>query len=158
MLVLCAIGLRSGRQMIRRLLTVVGTGPDLRLLHVIDVRPLHEVERVAGPLRHGPLGGPARDRAISAAEEAAGSEALAGALQEAQQAGGRAVMRLERGVPEHVVVAVAREIGASLVVVCAREIPDGIALPGPASIGHTARFVIDHAPCDVLLLRFCAES
>ena len=24
---------------------------------------------------------------------------------------------------------------------------------GPASVGHTARFVIDHAPCDVLLLR-----
>jgi nucleotide-binding universal stress UspA family protein len=24
---------------------------------------------------------------------------------------------------------------------------------GPASIGHVARFIIDHAPCDVLVLR-----
>jgi nucleotide-binding universal stress UspA family protein len=24
---------------------------------------------------------------------------------------------------------------------------------GPESVGHIARFVLDHAPCDVLLLR-----
>jgi nucleotide-binding universal stress UspA family protein len=25
--------------------------------------------------------------------------------------------------------------------------------PGPHSVGHTARFVVDHAPCPVLLIR-----
>jgi nucleotide-binding universal stress UspA family protein len=64
---------------------------------------------------------------------------------------GAVTTQLMRGQPERVIVDLAaREV--DLVVVGARE---GVAvLPtGPESVGHVARFVLDHAPCNVLLVR-----
>ena len=153
MFVLCAIGLRNGPQMVRRLLEVIGRSQHLVLLHVIDVEPRQDLAHLAGPLRQGPLGGSARQREMSEAEQTAGSQILAETLREIQRAGVTATTRLEKGIPERTIVAVAREVGASVVAICARELPAPHPLQGPASIGHTARFVIDHAPCDVVLLR-----
>ena len=57
------------------------------------------------------------------------------------------------GEPGRVVCGIATERGATLVVVGARDHPAPRPGPGPGSVGHTARFVLDHAPCPVLLLR-----
>ncbi|MFN8474839.1 MAG: universal stress protein [Anaerolineae bacterium] len=60
---------------------------------------------------------------------------------------------VERGKPEQVIVRVAQEGGVALIAIRAREGTAGHPRLGPASVGHTTRFVLDHAPCDVLLLR-----
>lgn len=153
MRVLCAIGRRGGAELARRALELAGANPELTLLYVIDSGPRRDLDQWTGPLRRGPLGGPARTHAIEAAEDSSSDEILTEAEAAAQQAGVSATRRVERGKAEQVIVAVAREIGAELVAIRARERPEEHPLQGPPSIGHTARFVVDHAPCDVLLVR-----
>ncbi len=153
MLVICAVGRRGGIQLVRRVVLLVGPPAELLLLHVIDTGPRQELERLGGPLRHGPRGGPGRERELDAAEESGGQGALDEAFATAQAAGLRATTRLERGKPEQVIVRVADEVKAALIVIDARDNPTEHPPHGPASVGHTARFVLDHAPCDVLLLR-----
>ena len=61
---------------------------------------------------------------------------------------GRPVRRLwERGSAEREVVAAA---GAADLLVCVRDGAPG--RRGPDSLGPAARFVVDHAPCEVLLV------
>jgi nucleotide-binding universal stress UspA family protein len=153
MRVLCAIGRRGGAELVRRTLMLAGANPDVVLLHVVDPGPRRDLEQLTGPLRRGPMGGPAHTRAMEAAEDAAGRDALAEALVEAQQAGVSAATRFERGRAEQVIVAVAQEVNAELVAIRARERPEDHPLHGPLSVGHAARFVVDHAPCIVLLVR-----
>lgn len=155
MRIVCSVGLRAGPDLVRRILAVTaGIQPELVLVHVIDTGPRKDLAHLSGPLHFGPRGGdPRRDAAIDAAEEAAGRTALDEALAEAQAAVANAVARVERGKPEQVIVAVAREVQATLVALRARDHSEGHPFVGPASVGHVARFVLDHAPCDVLLLR-----
>lgn len=158
MRIICSIGQRAGADLVRRVLAVTaGTpsaAPELVLVYVINAGQRHDLAQISGPLRFGPRGaGPRHDAAIDAAEEAAGRASLAEAEAAAQTAGVRAVARVERGKPEQVVVAVAREVQADLVAIRARDHAEGHPFLGPASVGHVARFVLDHAPCDVLLLR-----
>ena len=90
-----------------------------------------------GPAGHEP------GEAFAGIEE----EQAAALFDEAEARIGRPVSRLwERGVAEHEVVAAAS--GAD-VLVCVR---DGAGRPGPDSIGPATRFVVDHAPCGVLLV------
>jgi len=154
MRIVCAVGLRGGAELMRRVLAVAaGAQPELVLLHVIPTGPREDLAHITGPLRPGPRGEPRHARDISAAEEAAGRAALAEAAAEAQAASVPATLRLERGRPEQVAVAVAREVRAGLVAIRARDHAEGHPFIGPGSVGHVARFVLDHAPCDVLLLR-----
>jgi nucleotide-binding universal stress UspA family protein len=51
------------------------------------------------------------------------------------------------------ILQIAEDAKVSLISMWAREGTEGHPHIGPASVGHTARFVLDHAPCDVLLLR-----
>lgn len=154
MTILCAIGTRGGAGLVQRALAYAKTGDDLLLVHVIDTRPRHELDRLPGPLlRHGPRGGPERAHALDAAETVAGEQALAEAETVARDAGMLATTRLERGKPEQMIVAVAREAAATLIVIRARDWAERHPGFGPGSVGHTARFVLDHAPCDVLLVR-----
>ncbi|HEX6796104.1 MAG TPA: universal stress protein [Ktedonobacterales bacterium] len=155
MKILCAIGSRGGAELVRRILpSAAALGADLLLVHVIDLGPRHELEHLPGPLLHrGPHGGPERTQAMDAAETAAGQRALAEALAVAQAGGLTAQSRLERGKPEQAIVALARETGADRIVIRARQSPEHHPPLGPGSVGHTARFVLDHAPCDVLLVR-----
>lgn len=155
MRIVCAIGLRAGPDLVRRVLAVTaGAQPELILVYVIDVSPRKGMAQMSGPLRFGPRGDdPRHGAAITAAEEAAGSAALDEALTAARAARVSAEVRLERGKPEQIIVAVAHEAQASLVAIRARENAEGHPFIGPASVGHVARFVLDHAPCDVLLLR-----
>jgi len=154
MYVLCAIGLRGGASLVARVLSLTGGhAVELLLLYVRDPRPRRELERLASPLRRGPVGGPERERALRTAEEAAAQAALNEALQVAKQAGVPASTRLADGPAERVIVEIAREVQADVIAIRAREIPGDHPVHGPGSVGHTARFVLDHAPCDVLLVR-----
>jgi nucleotide-binding universal stress UspA family protein len=152
MRVLCAIGRRGGPELIQRVADVIGGKPELLLLCVIDAGPRHDLEHLLGPLRHGPLG-PGREQALRATEEAAGKAALEETLAAAQEAGFSASTIIERGKPEQVIVRVAGDEEGSLIAIWAREGAEGHPRIGPASVGHTARYVVDHASCDVLLLR-----
>jgi nucleotide-binding universal stress UspA family protein len=157
MRILYAIGRRGGAGLVQRALELAGTNPDLVLLHVADQGPRRDLEHLTGPLRRGPLGDPARIREMEAAEDTAGRDVLAEALSEAQQLGIAATTRFERGRAEQVIVAVAQEVNAELVVIRAHERPENHPAQGPASVGHTARFVVDHAPCDALLVRIMPD-
>lgn len=155
MRLLCAIGQRDGALVVRSALALVKGPIELILLHVVDDRPRRDVERFTGPLRRT---APERQREIAEAEESAGQAALAEAAAEAATHEAEALvapvmLRLEWGKPEHVIVALAREVQADVVVLRPREISNGFPQIGPPSIGHSARFVVDHAPCPVLLLR-----
>ena len=153
MMIVCAIGLRRGPQLLQRLAPLLKSGEDLLLVHVIDATPRQKWEQAPSPLRLGPHPRPERDRQMNEAEINLGQTILAEALAEAQRLGWTAAVRLERGKPERVLVQVAQEIGAKLLVEFARELPEGHPIIGPSSVGHAARFVLDHAPCPVLLLR-----
>jgi nucleotide-binding universal stress UspA family protein len=149
MRILCAIGIRRGSELVRRVAAITRKGDELVLLHVIDTGPRHDLDRLRGPLHahhehHGEL---------DAAEEDAGKATLKESLAEAGRLGLAAAERLERGRPEHVIVSLAGELPAQLVVLHARESPQAHPQAGPPSVGHTARFVVDHSPATVLLLR-----
>jgi arsenical pump membrane protein len=64
----------------------------------------------------------------------------------------------KEGRPEREIVNSATEWAADLVVICPRS-PQSAGPPlGPKSVGHVARFVLDHAPCPVLLVRPIARE
>jgi nucleotide-binding universal stress UspA family protein len=105
-------------------------------------------------LRHSPGGpeiAPGRVREMAAAEEARGDDALAEAGRLAgPMAAAIKLARLE-GEPGRVVCELAAGEHADLVAVRA----GGKDQPpvGPKSLGPAARFIADHSPCPVLLLR-----
>jgi len=152
-MIICAIGLRRGAELIKHL-SLLQKGPEpLLLVHVIDAGPRRGWEQTLRPVRPGPHPPWERNARMNGAEVRSGETILSEAQAAAGRLGWTAAVRLERGNPEQVLVAVARETGASLLVEFARELPEGHPVTGPSSIGHTARFVLDHAPCPVLLLR-----
>ena len=170
MKVLCAIGMQGGPEIILRVREVIGVQHELYLLHVIDTGPRHTLEEyLHGPglLRHPPLPPhepgplhrppppppPGRERPIDEAEQAAGRAALEEASQEAERAGFHIQTDIQRGRPEQVIVQMAQSWGCQLIAIQASEGTQGRPQIGPESVGHIARFVLDHAPCDVLLLR-----
>jgi nucleotide-binding universal stress UspA family protein len=118
-------------------------GADLTLLHVIDV---NTVQAIAGA-RAGLLGRGHSYDAAGAAEQAL-TEAQHALLAGAQERLGRPARLLARqGRIEREVIAACEDTG---LLVLARD-GDHTRL-GPHSIGHHSRFVIDHAPCRVLLV------
>jgi nucleotide-binding universal stress UspA family protein len=155
MRVVCAIGRRGGPELIGRLAAISGGHAECLILHVIDKGPRQDLEDfLRGPLHRRPdHGPPPHEAALDEAEEAAGRAAVEEALAVAQQSGLKAEANVRTGNPERTIVEFAREMQASLIAISGREGEEGLPHVGPVSVGHTARFVIDHAPCDVLLLR-----
>jgi nucleotide-binding universal stress UspA family protein len=64
----------------------------------------------------------------------------------------------KQGRPEREIVNTAAEWHADLVIICPRAEYGGRHVIGPKSVGHVARFVLDHAPCPVLLVRPLARE
>ena len=155
MKVVCAIGQREGGELVQRMVELLGVRHECLLVRVIDPGPRHELaEFLRGPLHRPPHPGPERREAsLGAAERKAGLSAVEEAQTAAQRAGLAATTITKEGQPEKVILETAREFGAGLIVLRAREGADGRPRIGPASVGHTARFVIDHAECSVLILR-----
>ncbi len=121
-------------------------------VHVIDARGRLDL----GVLRRGFVGAGPLPRHLAADIEAAGAEhaqvvlgAAAVAFTDLGLPGEDGLVRL--GEPGREICAAAAAWRADLLVLQAsrRLRPE----PGPRSVGHTARFVVDHAPCAVLLLR-----
>jgi nucleotide-binding universal stress UspA family protein len=69
--------------------------------------------------------------------------------------GAEAIQR--QGRPEREIVNTAAEWRADLTIICPRAEYGHKPTIGPKSVGHVARFVLDHAPCPVLLVRRLAR-
>ena len=118
--------------------------PDGAQLAVLCVAS-HEAEEAAQAPRAGLLG--RHPKPPPPSEVRIGEQEADRLLEAAAQRAGRPVEReLRRGRPEDEVVAAAR--GADLLVL-ARDGKPGP--PGPKSLRPPTRFVLDHAPCAVLL-------
>jgi nucleotide-binding universal stress UspA family protein len=119
------------------------------MLYVIDTSPRKDIEytRERFLRRAGP---PApREHEMQQAEHAAAEDILNEALRYLPNA-----EALERqGRPEREIVNIAAEWKADIVILCPRAEYGGKPAIGPKSVGHVARFVLDHAPCPVLLVR-----
>jgi nucleotide-binding universal stress UspA family protein len=138
---------------------VAGTGGpavEVTLLHVVETGP-RELAAYQPAVRRGPWPLPKKDaiegRLKDADEEAATAllavwhDRFAAALPTAQ------IARLvAQGRPEQEIVVAAKRLNADALVLCARP-RSGPAEPGPRSVGHVARFVLDHSPVPVLLIR-----
>jgi nucleotide-binding universal stress UspA family protein len=94
---------------------------------------------------------PHRERDLAGAEIAGGIEALAEAEHVASRMAARVESRQLDGDPGHVVCEIAKDERADLVAV--RGTAQGRPPVGPGSLGPIARFIVDHSPCPVLLLR-----
>jgi nucleotide-binding universal stress UspA family protein len=124
------------------------------LLYVSDIRPeaelAHALHRLPG---RAPARGRAAERARHVAEwsEADVRAAVAAWLARTERA---AELIVTRGHPEREILRVAEERGIAVVVLGGgRGLPGRYPGPGPYPLSPVARFVVDHARCDVLLLR-----
>lgn len=150
MRVLCCLDGSNAEQIGRAVSTMLRAEPlTIGLLYVIDVKPHEEMERQRERfLRPGALPGPLREQ-IRQAEEAAAQDIL----EEGKRYFSDAVTLRRAGRPEREIVNTAAEWRADVIVMCSRSPQKGGPALGPKSVGHVARFVLDHAPCPVLLVR-----
>jgi nucleotide-binding universal stress UspA family protein len=116
---------------------------------VIDVGPRRDIDRTRErfwrpPLHHEPV-----TDEMEAAERAASEEILKAGLGYLPLA----ETLLREGRPELEIVNAAAEWRADVILICPRAEYGEPPHIGPRSVGHVARFVLDHAPCPVLLLR-----
>ncbi len=117
---------------------------DVTLLHVAST----EAETLASAARHGLLGRHPPPHAAPEPLRAISDQAVQQLLAEAHTRLGRpATLQARRGRVEHEVVAAASSMD---ILVLARD--GDRARLGPRSLGPTARFVVDHAPCRILLI------
>jgi nucleotide-binding universal stress UspA family protein len=121
----------------------------IALLTVIDLGPRRDIDRTRErfwrpPLHHEPV-----TEEMHVAERAAAEDILKTALDHLPQA----ETLLRQGRPELEIVNAAAEWRADAILICPRAEYGEPPQIGPRSVGHVARFVLDHAPCPVLLLR-----
>jgi nucleotide-binding universal stress UspA family protein len=142
----------SASHLLAAALPLVATPARWGAVHVIDARGRLDL----GALRHGIAGaGPLPPHLVAAIEEAGHEHAsvvlaaTAAAFTERGLLSDAGLVRL--GEPGREICAAAVAWSADLVVLRASRHPRPE--PGPRSVGHTARFVVDHAPCPVLLIR-----
>jgi nucleotide-binding universal stress UspA family protein len=138
------------------LLGLDGPTVVLQLLHVVDSGPRGLLPIGPGP-RRGPWPKPSDasiQRRVTVAEDEGATALLAAWHQRFSASLPAATMSTEvrRGQPEQEVIAAAKAFRADAIVLCARP-RSGPTEPGPRSVGHVARFVVDHAPVPVLLVR-----
>jgi len=119
------------------------------LLYVIDSGPRHDMQLHRESLfRTGPL--PQRQEArMNAAETIAAQDIL----QEGSKYFPTAEILQRSGQPEQQIVDVIFSWQADVVLLCPRSPEQDGPSIGPHSLGHVARFVVDHAGCPVLLIR-----
>lgn len=112
---------------------------DVTLLHVVDVGTAAAMSGPAGLLGRSGGAGPGEFLLAQAEQELIDAAA--------DRLGRPAGQSLRRGRPEREVVAACADVD---LLVLARD-GDRSRL-GPRSLGHHTRFVVDHAPCQVLLV------
>ncbi len=164
MRVLCCLDGTNTERLARQVFTLLNSA-DLRLalLYVIDAGPGHDMER----LRQRYVGLGQRGADLLAQTGQAEQEQAEEILTTAQDAfraqwpgGAPGAEQMERvllrGQPEQEIVRQSAARAIDVILICNRRVVGPFAPPhppGPKSVGHVARFVLDHAPCPVLLLR-----
>ena len=116
----------------------------LGILYVIDTGPRKDIDHIRERFLRPPR---PREHEMQQAKHAAAQDILNEALRYLPNA--ETFQR--QGRPEREIVNVAAEWQADLVIICPRAEYGGKPAIGPRSVGHVARFVLDHAPCPVLL-------
>ncbi len=126
----------------------------LGLLYVVDSGPQADMERQRERFLRS------RDFAGSRLEQM--RQAEQDAAQDILEEGRRYLHEGEtlqrEGRSEREIVNCAAEWRADLIVLCPRSSLDRNLELGPKSVGHVARFVLDHGPCPVLLVRPLARE
>ena len=125
--------------------------PDriVAVIYVVDKGPHHDIEHTRERFFRPPAPPPAREKQMLEVEQTSAREIIDEVLRTLP---GAEVFQRE-GRPEREIVNTAAEWRADLIIVCPRaEYRDKNQI-GPKSVGHVARFVLDHAPCPVLLIR-----
>lgn len=164
MRVLCCLDGTNTERLAQQVFALLNV-KDLRLvlLYVIDVGPGHEMERIRQ--RYMGMGQRGADllAQTTQAEQEQGEEIVTMAQSTFRThwpGGAPSAEQIEnvllRGKPEQEIVRLGASMSIDLIVLCNRRVlgpHEPPHPPGPKSIGHTARFIIDHAPCPVLLLR-----
>lgn len=150
MRVLCCLDGTNIEQMQMAIRNIINNDTlTVGFLYVIDSGPRKEVERQTGPLLRHARPDSHRYEEMRRADMAASQEILAEGRNLFPNA--EAVQR--EGRPEREIVNYAAEWNANVIVICPRSPQRGGPTIGPKSVGHVARFVLDHAPCPVLLVR-----
>lgn len=124
------------------------------LIYVTDTGPRHDIEHLRERFLRPPGPPPPREEEMRQAERSSAQDILNEGLRRFPSA--EAIQR--QGRPEREIVNAAAEWQANLVIICPRAEYGGRHTIGPKSIGHVARFVVDHAPCPVLLVRPVARE
>ncbi len=124
------------------------------LVYVIDTGPHGELERQRERYLRGPGLAPLRKEQVEHAELAVAQDIL----EEGSRYLPGAELLRRTGKPEREIINCAAEWNADLIVICSRSPHHTGPLLGPKSVGHVARFVLDHAPCPVLLVRQQANA
>jgi nucleotide-binding universal stress UspA family protein len=150
MRVLCCLDGTNGEQVSKATEMLSPTQPlTLGILYVIDTGPRKDIEHTRERFLRRP--GPPRSR------EDEMQQAELAAAQDVLNEGLRYIPNAEtfrrQGRPEREIVNIAADWQADLVIICPRGEYGGKPTIGPKSVGHVARFVLDHAPCPVLLVR-----
>jgi nucleotide-binding universal stress UspA family protein len=155
MRVLCCLDGTNAEQ-VSKATEILSTSQPLTfgVLYVIDTGPRKDIEHTRERFLR-PRGRPLlREDEMHHAEQAAAEDILNEALRFLPSA--ESLKR--QGRPEREIVNVAAEWQADVVVICPRAEYGGKPTIGPKSVGHVARFVLDHAPCPVLLVRPLARE
>ncbi|HLI68189.1 MAG TPA: universal stress protein [Ktedonobacteraceae bacterium] len=125
------------------------------LLYVIDTEPRREIERTRERFMRRPSGPLApRQERIRQAEQASAQDILNEGLR--YFPGAETIQRTGR--PEREIVNCAAEWNADIILILPRANYGEPPTIGPKSVGHVARFVLDHAPCPVFLARPIARG
>ncbi len=141
-------------ELVERVLGRVGPIRALLLVHCIDLGPDRDVHLIQERLLGRQHIAERHQQAMTASEEARAAEILGDAAAEAVQTGfgGTIESQVLHGRPEREIVHWLETTAADAVALYPRP-PARQSPAGPRSIGHVARYIVDHAPCDVLLLR-----
>jgi len=155
MRVLCCLDGTNIEHITRALSTLVTAEErTIGLLYVTDLGPHHEIERKReGLLRPRHLSGPLYEK-MRQAEITSSQDILREGLH--YLPGAQTLSR--EGNPEREIIQSTAEWKADLIVICPRSPVFGGPALGPKSVGHVARFVLDHAPCPVLLIRLPVDE
>lgn len=155
MRVLCCLDGTNVEQLTKATGMLSATEPiTLGVLYVIDTGPRKDIEHTRERFLRSPAPPPLREHEMGEAERASAQDILDEGLR--YLPGAETLQR--QGRPEREIVNTAAEWQADVVIVSPRAEYDHKPTIGPKSVGHVARFVLDHAPCPVLLFRPLARE
>jgi nucleotide-binding universal stress UspA family protein len=117
------------------------------IVHVVDQRPEEELERALAALPgrhliHARDGDDRIHRSVDQLQRDVQSDVEAWLTERGREAD----LAFRYGIPEQEIIALIEQLSADLVAIGAR--PEA----GPHRFSHVSRFIVDHAPCSVLVL------